>query len=123
MQRKGYTAGFWDDVLAGKVSVSDAFDRAKAKAQEAVGGLSGDALAALAEGLRPAAAEALGKQPSEVTQAELYAFVASLPTQRIAQAVREVGLQSGKEIASSVGGAVAIGLGAIALVLYLTRRR
>lgn len=123
MRQRGYTAGFWDDVLAGKVSLADAIDRAREKAREAVGGLSEDALASLAEGLRPAAAQALGKQPSEVTQAELYSFIASLPTQQIAQSVREVGLQSGKAIASSVGTAVALGLGGIALVLYLTRRK
>lgn len=118
-RRRGETGFSFSDVLQGKVTLTEAIDEARGKVTQAVGGLSGDAFAGLAESMRPAAAQALGKAPADVTDAELYGFIASLPTQQIAMAVQKVGADASR----SVGRSIALGFAGVALVIWLTRKK
>ena len=119
---QGGMGGWTDDLLGvatGKVSPSQLLTAATNKIQSAVGSLSQAALSGLRERFRGTVAQQLGKRPEDVTDAEIMSFIASLPTQQIAAAVKEVGQGAGED----VGNKVLIGFGLVAAVLLLTRSK
>lgn len=120
-QREGM-AGWADDlknVATGKSSPSDLLAAATNKIKGVVGNLSDSAIVALRERFRSTVAQQLGKKPEDVTDAEILSFIASLPTQQIAQAVKEAASGATEDI----GGKIMLGFGLIAAVLLLTRRK
>lgn len=120
-QRTNCTAGWQDDLLAvaaGKTSPAKLLEDAKAKIRGVAGNLSDAAIAGLRSKFRNTVAQQLGKKPEDVTDAEIMSFIASLPTQQIAQAVKESAAGAGDD----VGNKVVLGFGLLAAVLWFTRK-
>jgi len=114
-------AGWQDDIrnlVTGKTTASELFTAAKNKIERTVGNLSDAAIAGLRNKFRATVAQQLGKKPEDVTDAEILSFIASLPTQQIAQAVKEAAPAATEDI----GNKILLGFGALALVLFLTRK-
>ena len=114
-------AGWSDDLMAvatGKTTPAKLLQDATNKIQAVAGNLSSTALASLRNSFRATVAKQLGKKPEDVTDAEILSFIASLPTQQIAQAVKESSTGAGEDI----GNKVVLGFGLVAAVLWFTRK-
>lgn len=120
-QRTNCMSGWQDDLQAlasGKTSPAKLLQDATNKIQGVVGSLSDAAIAGLRSKFRNTVAQQLGKKPEDVTDAEILSFIASLPTQQIAQAVKESAGGAGDDI----GNKVVLGFGLLAAVLWFTRK-
>lgn len=119
--RTNCLAGWPDDLLAvatGRTTPAKLLQDATNKIQAVAGNLSSAAIAGLRSKFRSTVAQQLGKKPEDVTDAEILSFVASLPTQQIAQAVKESSTGAGEDI----GNKVVLGFGLVAAVLWFTRK-
>jgi hypothetical protein len=117
----GCVSGWTDDLMAvatGRTTPAKLLQDATNKIQAVAGNLSSSALASLRNSFRGTVAKQLGKKPEDVTDAEIMSFIASLPTQQIAQAVKESAAGAGEDI----GNKVVLGFGLLAAVLWFTRR-
>jgi len=120
-QRTNCLGGWQDDLQAlasGKTSPAKLLQDATNKIQSVAGNLSSAAIAGLRSKFRNTVAQQLGKKPEDVTDAEILSFIASLPTQQIAQAVKESAGGAGDDI----GNKVLIGAGLVGLALYFGLR-
>lgn len=120
-QRTNCMSGWQDDLMAvatGRTTPAKLLEDAKAKIRGVVGNLSDSAIAGLRSKFRNTVAQQLGKKPEDVTDAEILSFIASLPTQQIAQAVKESASGAGDDI----GNKVVLGFGLLAAVLWFTRK-
>lgn len=119
--RTNCLAGWQDDLLAvatGRTTPAKLLQDATNKIQAVAGNLSSAAIAGLRSKFRSTVAQQLGKKPEDVTDAEILSFIASLPTQQIAQAVKETSSGAGEDI----GNKVVLGFGLVAAVLWFTRK-